>query len=77
MSTPYERLLAEEIPTGTFGHAAPPPPGPRRWTAIEQAEHRRTLDEALDNWEWNRDERRTERRHLRLVDTNHTERPAA
>lgn len=69
MSTPYERLLAEEIPTGTFGHAVPPPPGPRRWTAIEQAEHRRTLDEALDSWEWNRDERRTERRHLRLVDT--------
>jgi hypothetical protein len=75
--TPYERLLAEEIPTGTFGHAQPPPPGPRPWTAIEQAEHRRTLDEALDNWEWNRDERRTERRHLRLVDANHTERPAA
>jgi hypothetical protein len=69
VSTPYERLLAEEIPTGTFGHATPPPPGPRPWTAIEQAEHRRTLDEALDGWEWNRDERRTERRHLRLVDT--------
>jgi hypothetical protein len=62
----YERLMAEALPTGTFGHATPP--GPRRWTAIEQAEHRRTLDEALDSWEWNRDERRTERRHLRLVD---------
>ena len=74
--TPYERLLAEEIPTGTFGHAAPPPPGPRRWTAIEQAEHRRTLDEALDSWEWNRDERRTERRHLRLVDTEADDRAA-
>ena len=46
-------------------------------TAIEQAEHLRALDEALDGWEWNRGERRTERRHLRLVDTNHTERPAA
>ena len=74
--TPLERLLLEAIPTGTFGHVQPPPPGPRPWTAIEQAEHRRTLDEALDSWEWNRDERRTERRHLRLVDTEADSRAA-
>lgn len=46
----YERLMAEAIPTGTFGHAQPPPDGPRPWTALEQAEHRRVLDEALDGW---------------------------
>lgn len=52
--TPYERLMAEELPTGTFGDAQPtsPPHTPtgRRWTALEQLEHRRVLIEALDNW---------------------------
>lgn len=61
--TPLERLLAEEIPTGTFGHAIPPTPGPRPWTALEQAEHRRILDEALNGWDYDRNSR-----HLRLID---------
>ncbi|MFD3929712.1 hypothetical protein [Streptomyces sp. NPDC058614] len=65
----YERLLAEELPTGTFGHAEPPKPGPRPWTALEQAEHHQTLNEALNGWEWDRETRRDERRHLRLIDT--------
>lgn len=63
----YERLMAEAIPTGTFGHAQPPPPGPRPWTAIEQREHAASLDAALEGWEWDRPTRREERRHLRLV----------
>lgn len=69
MTTPYDRLMAEEIPTGTFGHAEPPRPGPRPWTAIEQAEHHATLTAAINSWEWNRDERRTDRCHLRLINT--------
>ena len=77
--TPYERLMAEAIPTGTFGHAAPPPPGPRPWTAIEQREHAASLDAALEGWEWNRETRREERRHLRLVEDpatgSHPDRP--
>jgi hypothetical protein len=60
--TPYERLLAEELPTGTFGHAQPPPPGPRPWTALEQAEHLAALETALDGWHWQDDPR-----HLRLI----------
>lgn len=56
--TPYDRLMAEAIPTGTFGHAPPPTnPHTRPWTALEQAEHRRILDEALDGWHQDRDER--------------------
>lgn len=51
--TPYERLLAEQIPTGTFGDARPPTdPASRAWTAQEQLDHRRTLDNALDGWEY-------------------------
>lgn len=49
MSTPYERLLAEELPTGTFGGPIPgePEPGPpppitredadRNWAALAAA----------------------------------------
>ncbi|HET6356063.1 hypothetical protein [Streptomyces sp.] len=64
--TPYERLMAEELPTGTFGDAQPATtprdtPG-RHWTALEQLEHRRTLDAALNGWH---DE--TDPRHLRAV----------
>ncbi|MBC2903184.1 hypothetical protein [Streptomyces cupreus] len=68
--TPLDKLLAEAIPTGTFGHAQPPPAGPRPWTALEQAEHLRILDEALNGWQdpserATRDRART--RRLRLV----------
>lgn len=67
-----ERLLAEELPTGTFGHALPPPPPPARpirsWTPEEQAQHLADLLAALEGWVWDEDERATERRHLRAVD---------
>ncbi|SDM76649.1 hypothetical protein SAMN05444921_11325 [Streptomyces wuyuanensis] len=59
--TPYERLMAEQIPTGTFGGAQPARrperPTERHWTALEQLEHRRTLLEALDNWHSDHDPR--------------------
>ncbi|MEV6133193.1 hypothetical protein AB0M05_41445 [Streptomyces violaceusniger] len=52
--TPMERLLMEELPTGTFGGALPPPPSPEppeqtwpRTPAHVAAEHRRILSEAL------------------------------
>lgn len=68
--TPYERLMAEAIPTGTFGEAAhapkPSTPYTSRWTALEQLEHRRALDEALDGW---RDD--TDPRHLRAIRNEH------
>lgn len=67
--TPYERLLAEQIPTGTFGNSAPPRTGPRPWTALEQAHHLTTLLEALDGWEYDRDTRR----HLRLIHSQKTQ----
>lgn len=63
--TPYERLLAEAIPTGTFGHAQPTSAQPhtqRSWTPEEQAQHRADLDAALDAHET-----RGPRRHLTLV----------
>jgi hypothetical protein len=62
--TPYERLMQEAIPVRP---AAPEKPAP--WTPEEQAQHRADLLEALDGWEWDREQRRAERRHLRLVDT--------
>lgn len=79
--TPLERLLAEEIPTGTFGHARPPAPVRREvrpWTPAEQAAHCAELDAALDGWQsddehderkrtYNRDRAR-DRRHLRVID---------
>ncbi|MFJ8538128.1 hypothetical protein [Streptomyces sp. NPDC093591] len=70
----YERLMAEAIPTGTFGHAQPPSdPHSRPWTALEQAEHRRTLDEALNGWQdpsdtATRDRQRPRRPQLRVID---------
>lgn len=67
--TPYERLLAEAIPTGTFGDAQPavhPTPGqPRPWTALEQLEHRQALETALDGWHDTTDPRH--HRHLTPV----------
>lgn len=72
--TPLERLLLEAIPTRPAPALKPAPkPAAEPWTPEEQAQHRADLDEALDGWTY--DEPR--RRHLRLVDTNHTERPAA
>ncbi|WAL93944.1 hypothetical protein [Streptomyces sp. Je 1-369] len=71
--TAYDRLAAEEIPTGTFGHAQPQhaPEGPSRppatWTPIQQAQHRADLLTALTDWAWDEDTRDAERRHLRLI----------
>ncbi|WP_405634409.1 hypothetical protein OHB53_09525 [Streptomyces sp. NBC_00056] len=80
MTTPHERLAAEEIPTGTFGHALPTRPAERptrpgpAWTPEEQAEHCTELLAALDGWDWDQEARATERRHLRLItDETHTD----
>ncbi|UDM00045.1 hypothetical protein [Streptomyces longhuiensis] len=75
MTTPHERLTAEEIPTGTFGHALPPRPAERptcpgtTWTAIQQAQHCADLLEAITDWVWDEETRADERRHLQLVET--------
>jgi hypothetical protein len=60
--TPYERLMQEEIPVR-------PDPAPQQapWTPAQQAQHRTDLLEAIDGWEWDRDTRRENRRHLRLI----------
>lgn len=62
----YERLMAEELPTGTFGDAqpatSPPQHAPRPWTPQEQHDHRQTLAQALDGWHWDEDPR-----HLRAL----------
>jgi hypothetical protein len=60
--TPYERLMQEEIPVR-------PTPAPTRspWTPAQQAQHRADLLQAIDGWEWDRDTRRENRRHLRLI----------
>jgi hypothetical protein len=52
--TPYERLMAEAIPTGTFGHAQPVRRRSEpisRWTPEEQAAHLATLEAELDRLE--------------------------
>jgi hypothetical protein len=72
--TPYERLMAEAIPTGRFGYPPPPTnPHTRPWTALEQAEHRRVLNEALNGWHdpsdtATRDRQRPRRPQLRVID---------
>ncbi|MGW9397280.1 hypothetical protein [Streptomyces sp. NPDC055642] len=47
----YERLMAEAVPTGTFGRARPTTPRSAepapRWTPEEQARHRAELEAAL------------------------------
>jgi hypothetical protein len=80
MSGAYERLMAEAIPTGTFGHALPPRPREGRpataWTPEEQAQHVADLLAALSGWESQDapDVRKRERHHLRLVrDQPHTD----
>ena len=77
--TPYERLMAEALPTGTFGHARPArrrddTPAPA-WTPEEQAAHLATLNAALDGFELGdeyaehkRNRYRRQRAHLRLID---------
>lgn len=69
--SPLDRLLAEELPTGTFGHAQPPQPAPRPirpWTPEEQARHWAELGEALEGWHWEGGtSRRSRRRHLRAL----------
>ncbi|MFG3154254.1 hypothetical protein ACGF7W_19670 [Streptomyces sp. NPDC048219] len=90
MSTPYERLMAEGVPTGTFGYALPPRPREGRpipgWTPEEQGQHLADLLAALVGWQAT-DERaeRKRGRHLRLIhdhdqdqdQTDHTERRSA
>jgi len=78
--TPYERLMAEALPTGTFGHARPTrrqraEPAPA-WTAEQQAAHRAELLAALDGFELSdrqadlkRDRYQAQRAHLRLITT--------
>lgn len=67
--TPYERLMAEALPTGTFGHAQPTSAqqrAPRPWTPEEQAQHRADLEAALAGTE-----SRGPRRHLTAVPDQH------
>jgi hypothetical protein len=65
--TPYERLMAEAIPTGTFGHARPPRrasgPPPAVWTPAEQARHLAVLEAELDAYD-----RHPARPKLRVID---------
>lgn len=65
MSTPYERLMAEDIPT------RPPPapkPAPEPWTPEEQARHWTDLQQAIRDWHWKDDTSlSSKRRHLRLI----------
>lgn len=53
--TPYERLMAEALPTGTFGYAQPAMPrretAPSRWSPDEQAAHVADLEAELDRLE--------------------------
>lgn len=74
--TPLERLLAEELPTGTFGGARAPRPDPpvptaraRRIDALEAAMNRARLEAALDAME-GRGTGKPER-HLRPVPNPH------
>ena len=81
--TPLERLLAEELPTGTFGHALPPKPRPAeqlpyvsRWTPEEQTQHLAELNAALDGWQdpgdrASRDRNRHRPAHLQVIDGTH------
>jgi hypothetical protein len=49
--TPYERLMAEAVPTGTFGRARPTTPRGAEpapaWTPEEQAAHLAELEAAI------------------------------
>ncbi|MEW9521860.1 hypothetical protein [Streptomyces tubercidicus] len=79
--TPFERLMAEELPTGTFGGARPAPQARKRTTPAETsnyqitnptsptaaAEHRRVLEAATYGWELDWDSKTGEQRRLRAV----------
>ena len=66
--TPYERLMAEALPTGTFGRARPTAPRYTEpapaWTPAEQARHRAELEAALAGTET----RGPRRPHLRVIE---------
>jgi hypothetical protein len=66
--TALDRLMAESLPTGTFGHAVPERPRvlERRslWTATEQAAHVAALEAELDRLEG----RGTGKPALRVID---------
>lgn len=51
----YDRLMAEALPTGTFGHAEPARPRQAGylslWTPDEQADHVAVLEAELDRLE--------------------------
>lgn len=59
--TPRERLLAEELPTGTFGGPLPGPPAPvtEKWAAANRA--------ALEGAVYKRSRRKKPARHLTAV----------
>lgn len=64
--TPYERLMAEAIPTRPAPAPAPSPSAP--WTPEQQAQHQADLLGALNGWHWEADTSlSTRRRHLRLI----------
>lgn len=64
----YERLMAEALPTGTFGRARPAVACSAgvasAWTPEEQAAHRADLEAALDEGET----RGPRRPRLRVID---------
>ncbi|MEU6990314.1 hypothetical protein ABZ953_06585 [Streptomyces sp. NPDC046465] len=64
----YDRLMAEALPTGTFGHAESVVPRrtvqSARWTAVEQAAHVAALEAELERLE----SRGTGKPELRLVE---------
>ncbi|MEU5580980.1 hypothetical protein ABZ791_30350 [Streptomyces huasconensis] len=66
--TVFDRLMAEALPTGTFGHAEPAraraADAAPRWTPAEQAQHVAALEAELDRLEG----RGTGKPQLRLVD---------
>lgn len=77
--TPLERLMAEAVPTGTFGRARPArrlqAESAQRWTPQQQAAHLAELEAALDGFELDddyaahkRDRYRQQRAHLRVID---------
>lgn len=73
MTTPYERLMNEAIPTRP---PAKPPHQP--WTPEEQAQHRADLLEALDGWhDPSQQAQQKRRRHLRIVPTDQSHTDAA
>ncbi len=83
--TPYERLMAEALPTGKFGGDRP---APAEWTPIQQAQHVADLLAELDRFEWQdeyaeakreRDRERyaLRRAHLHIVPTEPVDETAA